>query len=499
MKPMRWLIFIAIWMLWSVAGVVTAQGGVITYGETRSDALSDAAPQILYSITGNENEVVTVYVLGWAEAFQPSLTILGPTGQIAFSNSDALTPILNDARATVSLPATGNYSLLVGSANGVFNTFTIAVRLTTPGISTQLGADGITLNIPPGGQSQTVAIPASPTADIPVSIASTTPGFMFAAHISAPDGRVIMAIDGALSSVSVVLPASDKPYTIVVSASNATDSGTITISQSGIVTDTGAPAPAVTEEVGNTDAPPTDQCSTTAGEGGVNIRSGPGTDYAVIGGLAPNAYIVVTGQNNGWYTGSTIYGAGWIAGSVVTLSGPCNNLPVVNAPPLPTATAVPPTATYTPTTDTNVTATPTATTDGNQPTATYTATATTEAQIATIDNDHNLAVDRDNGGSFSNDVSSPDGDTSDRIRVTIDNLLNQTPNNYREMTLTLTCFGEGAENVTWGTGGPSSPTSNACNQSLQATHTNDSNQTFVNVNMSGSGYVTYTLIVTING
>lgn len=510
MKFTRWMIFALIFTLWGLIGTVSAQGGLLTYGETRSEALTDASPQVLYSFNGNADEVVTVYVLSWNDTFQPSLTILGPTGQIAFTSSDALSPIFNDARATVRLPAAGNYSMLVGSANNIFGNYTIALRLTTPGISTQLSAEPVTLDIPPGGQSQAFTLPASPDSAIPVTIASSTADFIFSAQVSAPDGRVVMAVDGALSSVNAVLPPGDGTYTIVVRASNATDSGTLTISQSGdvpVVTtnNTGggeSPAPAATEEVGSTNPPPTDQCAAIAGGSGVNVRSGPGTNYDVIGGLSPNANIVVTGQNNGWYTGTTVFGQGWVAGSVVSLSGPCNNLPFVEAPAAPVApvaTQAPsqPTATYTATTANN-------NNNNNQPTATYTATYTvtptaTEAQqLAPIDSDVlNFTVDRDAGGQFTNDVSSPNGDTTDRIRITIDNLFNQPPNNFREMNILITCFGEGAENLRWGSGGPSSPSPRACNESISATHTNDSNQTFLNVNLTGTGYVTYTVIVTI--
>ena len=34
---------------------------------------------------------------------------------------------------------------------------------------------------------------------------------------------------------------------------------------------------------------------------GLNVRSGPGTDYAVIGGLSNGTWVVVLSQQNGWY------------------------------------------------------------------------------------------------------------------------------------------------------------------------------------------------------
>ena len=47
---------------------------------------------------------------------------------------------------------------------------------------------------------------------------------------------------------------------------------------------------------------PASLVGTVAGaEAGLNVRSGPGTDYAVIGGLSNGTWVVVLSQQNGWY------------------------------------------------------------------------------------------------------------------------------------------------------------------------------------------------------
>jgi hypothetical protein len=102
------------------------------------------------------------------------------------------------------------------------------------------------------------------------------------------------------------------------------------------------------------------------------VRSGPGTNYPAIGSLLPGNALNVVGRNNSssWYVVDYSGRQGWVAGSVVTLAGPCAALPFVPDPPTPVA---PPTATptFTPTTSTTATATFTAT-----PTYTPTSTAT---------------------------------------------------------------------------------------------------------------------------
>jgi uncharacterized protein YraI len=79
-----------------------------------------------------------------------------------------------------------------------------------------------------------------------------------------------------------------------------------------------------------------------------NVRSGPGTNYLVVGGLAEGASAAVTGRNtdNSWWQINYEGRAAWIAGSVVTANTQAFNAPVVSAPPPPpTNTPLPPTAT----------------------------------------------------------------------------------------------------------------------------------------------------------
>ena len=57
---------------------------------------------------------------------------------------------------------------------------------------------------------------------------------------------------------------------------------------------------------------PSGAVTITAGSG-VNIRSGPGTGYAVVGGLGYGARVSTYGSSNGWYRVS----GGWISSSFV--------------------------------------------------------------------------------------------------------------------------------------------------------------------------------------
>ena len=75
----------------------------------------------------------------------------------------------------------------------------------------------------------------------------------------------------------------------------------------------------------------------------VNIRSGPDTAYPAIATLPPNLTLPIVGRNNAgswWQIEGPDGNRGWVADSVVIASGVAD-VPIVSAPPLPTAAAPP--------------------------------------------------------------------------------------------------------------------------------------------------------------
>ncbi len=73
----------------------------------------------------------------------------------------------------------------------------------------------------------------------------------------------------------------------------------------------------------------------------INVRSGPGTAYPVVGEMKPGEITLVTGRNseNSWWqvslTNTQTYTQGWVYGELAAFSGSREIVPVVAAPPPP--------------------------------------------------------------------------------------------------------------------------------------------------------------------
>lgn len=489
-----------------IVPVTQAQGGLLSYGMTVSEKLDANVPQALYTFSGNVDDVVTIYALGWALDFQPTLTLLGPTGQLAFSNRDNLTPMSNDARITVRLPQAGAYSILVGSATPNFNTYTLALQLAPTLFSTMIGDEPVETFISPEVPQQVYALPLSPGAPSSITLQGS-PGFEMSAQLRDENGQVVASVSGALPGVSFSLPAGEGTYELIVGSADSTQTGSVSISRSGLA---GAPAPLATEAVSVPGAPPpADICAVFASAaGGVNLRTGPGTEFPQVASLVGDNYMTATGQYSGWYYGTYRGQNVWAAASVTFTQGAsCANLPFVDPPsapqtqPQPTAPSAEPTVA--PTQPTGDTAQPTQ--DVGQPTMEPTVAPPTEApteaptQAAFPDSPTQLTqwnLQRDTPGNspqtYEATISSPGWQS---VRVRVDGLSNQGGANARRtFTFIVTCS---SNDLLW-SANRNQQNRNCNSGSSQSSFTFDSNQHMLYIRLESGPPVTYTIIATPN-
>ena len=216
----------------------------------------------------------------------------------------------------------------------------------------------------------------------------TTPSAPFTVTLHGGDaGTVVLQSSGNADAVTFILPESTAGYRLTIVS---TGTGNITVNL--ILTDaetvsTGAPSSA-----GSTDTLPVDADCVGMPNSGVNVRTGPGTDYAVISAIPTRTSVAVLGinANGGWYYVQLPNGRqGWILGVIMTIEGECEGLPTipVSADARMAEMTETPTMTFTPTAtmNTSVTPTPTATMNTSvTPTATMN-TSVTPTPTATTD------------------------------------------------------------------------------------------------------------------
>jgi SH3-like domain-containing protein len=472
------------------SGTASAQGGLV-YGDSATGALSAQAPIGFYTFNGQAGDQITIRGIAITPGLDLRLTLTDVGSQVIATNADDLySPGTADARIDETLEADGLYIIQIASVVGGAGDFLLKLDgrpATTP--ITGPEAD-VTLD----GTSPVLyyAFEANPDAVQSVQLTGTPPEFLFNAVMRNPDSQIVGV--GAGNVVTLLAPPGTGTYEIEISPAQAGTTGSVNVVLSNVsgpgeeipapeATEEAIPPPEQTEEAG----PPLDVCTAVSTAGGaVNVRSGPGTDFAVIGQLLPNTNATIIGVYQNWYQMSApVFGIGWGRNDVVSAVGPCDNLPTV-APPDAGVTATPSptlgvgaTATFTPTLDPNqgptATFTASATLAPNQPTATptpsytptlqatatftpsYTPTTPPAPQIAPEDARFNnpLNIPLDNTASVLDFVSFPDGDTEDRVRWDITGM---NPNSAlsggrARLVISASCFGENTDQIQFFTGG----------------------------------------------
>lgn len=143
-----------------------------------------------------------------------------------------------------------------------------------------------------------------------------------------------------LAIMSCNLPATAGEATPGAGSQDQTPTGSVPIEQiesTTTPTGTSTTAPIITDTV----APSATPCTPTAvANSAVNVRSGPGTVYNIVGSLNQGTSATVSGKSSDgtwWYIDfpAAAGGRAWVSGSVVTASCIPASLVVVAAPPTP--------------------------------------------------------------------------------------------------------------------------------------------------------------------
>jgi uncharacterized protein YraI len=470
-------------LLLSTVWTVGAQGN-LPYGTAQFGVISAEVPSATYNFTGNTNDLVTIEAISLTAGMAPTLTVLGPSGA-PVASGDGSVGRGQDASLTVLLPETGLYLVIVGRTATSVPQGDFVIRV-----------DGVALNPTPLTASTTALLDTTTPVQgylvtgSSVNVSGVAPGLNYRVELVGAGGVTLaQANGGGLSGVTFNLPDPAATYTLVLST---TEPGPINVA----VTPDGAAAPApVTTNPSTT----TGACSVVAGGNGLNVRTGPSTEYAVITTLPNGSTATVLGAYAGWYEVSLPGGVrGWAASSVVTTTGDCSAIPAAVPPAAPppttapvvaaTATTTGPTPTYTPTT-TGPTPTYTPTTEAPiQPEVTEevndTGTGTTQIADDSMGDPRSMRINRGESTQVRGQVSAPEGDRIDRVQVTAETGAN--------VTLRINCIEGGNARFAISQGGQS--VAYSCGQTYEFTANVPANAT-ANIQIEAlSGYTDWTIL-----
>ncbi|MBZ0293811.1 MAG: SH3 domain-containing protein [Anaerolineae bacterium] len=489
-------------LVFILSGTVQAQGNTLTYGSAVIGSLSSQAPLAFFTFSGNEGDQVTIRVIALDSNLDPNISMNSPTQQqLAINDNDPFVSGTTDARIDIRLPATGVYTILVGS-NGSAGDF--VVRLDGRPEEDSAPLEGSPVENAVTAQPITYSFIASPDSPLVLTLTTETSGFDFRALVQNSSGQIIAILFGGEGNPATFsVPVGDESYQVEIASMNPQITGNITASLA-LSGPAAVPPPAETEEPAppveteepeapvTTEEPAATCVVRTPDSDNRNVRSGPGTDFNIVGQVQPGQSLKVVGVSGDWYLIELAEGGqGWVRNDVVSIEGPCDNLPVITddggfepvtatptalseatatATPSPAADEVQPaTMTFTPSPTTaqqpTATFTPsyTPTSTATQPqaiatfTPSYTPTTPPAAQVAPEDarfnNPLNLALDTT--GSVTDFVSYPGGDREDRVRWDITGM-NQNASlsgGRARLILAVSCFGNNIDQIQFFTGG----------------------------------------------
>ncbi|MFN8561905.1 MAG: SH3 domain-containing protein [Anaerolineae bacterium] len=372
--------------------VVSAQTAPtpITIGENQIGTITDTTEGVQFSLSAAAPTSVEIQVLAISPGFAPMFRILDPTGIVVLDATGSSTQTI--ATGVPNLSSPGSYTIEVSSANGTPGQFLISVQPGTP------------LAPPPPlvlGETRSGSVDSDETREAYAFSASESEILLLTVRADDPKTGVVVALRDAddgetfglsnaqLGGVRYRILMGQTNYLLEVMYSGGgseqsfvvcleTESESITCS-SGADSATATPIPPVqTEEAAASPVPtatinPNGTCMvSSAGGVSINVRSGPGTGYGIVGNLPPGSSAPVLGRlaDNSWYQVNVGGVVGWVSASVVTTSGNCGGVPPVAAP------APPPTNASTSTQAPTLTLTPTSASSNLTPTVTNTPLAT---------------------------------------------------------------------------------------------------------------------------
>jgi uncharacterized protein YraI len=372
----------------AVAPVAAQAETPIAVGENKTGALSAEAPSAAYVLTVEDPQLISLQVLSITAGYAPVLRVVDANGITVrvLDNPNNLSVV----QGNVALTTSGEVRLVVTSAGGTFGQFLISVQ-GGPALP-----DPVTLGV---GQVVNGTVSAEQpialymfgvttdvlglvvrSSDVSGQTPVTGPNILLR---DAQTGEVLASVSSSLTGGRFRLPPGDAAIMVEIAHANpiAADQFTICLENetrgqicpNGVaqVVPTQPPPTAIVIQPTFTpiiptatpfvpvSIPPNGPCAVaTSRNQAVNVRSGPGLNFNIIGQLAPSGlgFVIQRLPDASWYQANVNGVIGWVSATVIITGGLCGVIPVATVPP--TAIIIP---TLTPTPIVSTTPTPTLT------------------------------------------------------------------------------------------------------------------------------------------
>ncbi len=353
----------------------------ITVGGNQLGEINATTPIAQFSFSANAGARLSIDVLSLSPELAPRFIVKDTVGAVYLSIDNAT--LLANVSGEFNVPAAGAYIIEVSSASGA-GQFVVSLQeaeIPIPPPIALLANDVVTAQVSPTTPAAAYAFNASPLETLMVFVQSQTPNSGPTVILeNALTGQELGTIHTSLTGGSFTIPPGANSYLLKVlhGGSASIESYQLVLVASGQVSISGIsgfslpggsgggavatvpplptplPAPATPIPAGPTPTLPPSALLTPLPSVGpcilapkelltVNIRSGPGTDNAIVAQLVPNQTLPVIGRlpDSSWWQVNVSGVQAWVAGWVVRLGGDCSGVPIIAPTPAPTPTPSP--------------------------------------------------------------------------------------------------------------------------------------------------------------
>lgn len=309
-------------------------GALPTFAQDNSKliTLNDATPAINVVITLPPDTTGAVSLT----IAQAAITLTDAANVVVFHAADAR---LHAVDLNIA-PNSGSHTLTVERLPGMTEAYVSLASLPelniygavepTTGFAVTLNEEvSLSLDADTPGGMVTLDIPNGTTG----VVTATFPGSYATTQLVDADGVIVtQSAGGHVDGINLVLDAGNYEFTLVGSGLTSTVVAGVRVVSAEDTGVTILEAPTVTTNIltGTTG----ESCTAVVARSSVNLRSGPGTGYSVLGYGYLNESYLVGGHNpeNNWIVVGTDSGSAWMALTGANLQGACDALTVFNIP-----------------------------------------------------------------------------------------------------------------------------------------------------------------------